>query len=110
MKRNKPETHFRLKPYLKNWIDEIAKYTGATMTSVVEDALEKGLTYRIKMIRKELDPNFLNGEKKQDQAQEQDNDNPEEPYREKIKREMGMTDEELDHAIKVAKTKYIPED
>lgn len=94
MKRNKPETHFRLKPYLKNWIDEIAKYTGATMTSVVEDALEKGLTYRIKMIRKELDPNFLNGEKKQDQAQNQKNNNIE------------ITEEE----IKIAKQRWIPED
>ena len=66
------------------------------MTSVVEDALEKGLTYRIKMIRKELDPNFLNKEK-QDQAQEQKNNNTE------------LTEEDKRN-IEICKTRWIPED
>lgn len=76
------------------------------MTSVVEDALEKGLTYRIKMIRKELDPNFLNGEKKQDQAQEQENNNKKTRTQEYLDKE-GITEEQ---AIKISKTSWVDDD
>lgn len=100
-RRNKPEKHFRLKPYLLNWIKAIAKMSKATETSVVEDALEKGLAWRIKMIRKELDPNFL---KEKEQAQVQQD------YisKDELAGSYGFKNwEELD---KVIKTKWLSDD
>lgn len=51
----------RLKPYIWERIEKIAEKLEASYTEVIEKALEKGLNWEIKKIRKELDPNFLLG-------------------------------------------------
>lgn len=98
-KRNKPETHFRLKPYLAKWIQEIAKLTESTMTSVVEDALEKGLSWRIKMIRKELDPNFLAKNAEQAPVKKYNKPKPEK-HKEPIDDDEEVSEEELNRRLK----------
>lgn len=52
----------RLKPYIWGRIEAIAAKTESTYTEVIEEALEKGLNWLIKKIRKELDPEFLLGD------------------------------------------------
>lgn len=62
MKRNKRRMDARLKPYIWERIEKIAEKLEASYTEVIEEALEKGLNWQIKKIRKELDPNFLLGD------------------------------------------------
>lgn len=62
MKRHKRRMDARLKPFIWGRIEAIAAKMEATYTEVIEEALEKGLNWQIKKIRKELDPEFLLGD------------------------------------------------
>lgn len=65
-------------------------------------ALERGLTWYVRKIRKELDKKFLLP-KEPNQAQEQENDNEKTRTQEYLDKE-GITEEE---AIEISKTRWV---
>ena len=100
MKRNKRRMDARLKPYIWGRIEAVAAKTESTYTEVIEEALEKGLNWLIKKIRKELDPEFLLGDPTPVQLNSTGTiDQYQNP----------MDDEEMKRMIEIANTKWLPD-
>lgn len=96
MKRNKRRMDARLKPYIWDRIEKIAAKTESTYTEVIEEALEKGLNWIIKKVRKELDAQFLIGDP-----------TPVQIYSTGIPEEFTK---DIEKTIEIAKTKWLKDD
>lgn len=91
----------RLKPYIWGRIEAIAAKTESTYTEVIEEALEKGLNWLIKKIRKELDPEFLLGDPTPVQI---NSTGTIDQY------QNAMDDEEMKRLIEISKTVWLDDD